>query len=295
MFSSCPYVRDVCYSTTKNLNNDRISIRSALTLEQLTQIWRHDAGVRCYCTFLALFVFNIWEARNKANFQNKWVPPNITTLLLQKVQEHKTVPKPSKHRVIIILEIDKRFTQAYFDEASQGDPPLGGVGGILHLSETIKLCIKYAPGQASNSRVELEALWAVLKVTQSKLILRIQMYGDSKMVIDWAKEKRHIIETHLQYFLIEIRSLVSSFEFVSYTHIYRELNSKVDLLSKMELVLQLEVIEVEEYRNGQSIEHLIMIQEVLDLQQSKKKNIFVFSSPVNGTQSAKINDAYFCI
>ena len=79
------------------------------------------------------------------------------------------------------------------------------------------------------------------------------------MVIDWEKGKHNIRAPHLLYLLDEIRSLRSSFELVSFSHIYKEINSEAHLLSKMTLEIQPEIIEVEEHKNGQVIESFTMI------------------------------------
>ena len=81
---------------------------------------------------------------------------------------------------------------AFFDGASQGDPPLGGDGAVIFFSTTEKKKIKYAMGQASNNKAELSALWATLRVAQNSQIQEIQIFGDSKVVIDWENEQNNI-------------------------------------------------------------------------------------------------------
>ena len=71
------------------------------------------------------------------------------------------------------------------------------------------------------------------------------------MVIDWVNGKKKIKAPHLQYLLKEIQALKPSFELVSFSHIYRELNSEAYTLSKLALAIQLGIIEVEEHANGQ--------------------------------------------
>lgn len=126
------------------------------------------------------------------------------------------------------------------------------------MSDSVKFSLKYAPGQASNSRAELSALWAVLRVAIHKQVTRLQLLGDSKMVVDWAKGRIQISAPHLQYVMAIIRDFITSFEFVSFEHIYRELNMEADLLSKMALALQPGIIEVEEMISGQILEHYMM-------------------------------------
>lgn len=117
-----------------------------------------------------MFVFSIWGARNHEIFQNKWFPLEITAaLLLQKVEEHKTSPKMTRQRKIVSPEVDKSYPWAFFDGASQGEPLLGGAGGVLYVTIEHKFSIKYAPRRSTNNKAELTALWAVLKVAEVKM------------------------------------------------------------------------------------------------------------------------------
>ena len=93
---------------------------------------------------------------------------------------------------------------AFFDGASQGDPLLGGAGAIIFFSTTKKKKIKYAMGLASSNKAELSTLWATLRVAQNSQIQEIQIFGDSKVVIDWANEQNNIRAPHLQHLLTEI-------------------------------------------------------------------------------------------
>ena len=55
---------------------------------------------------------------------------------MHKLLKHQTDPKSKPKRVIKVPEIDKANPLGYFDGASQGEPSLGGAGGILYLNET---------------------------------------------------------------------------------------------------------------------------------------------------------------
>ena len=78
------------------------------------------------------------------------------------------------------------------------------------------------------------------------------------MVIDWANGKSQIKAPQLQNILKKILHVMTSFESVSFTHIYKEINGEADLLSKLALDLQLRVIEVEEFNKwtGEEIFYL---------------------------------------
>ena len=64
----------------------------------------------------------------------------------------------------------KQYLQPFFYGASQGEPPLGGSGAVLCVSDSHKYSIKYVPRLCSNNKEELVALWAVLMVARDKNI-----------------------------------------------------------------------------------------------------------------------------
>ena len=113
------------------------------------------------------------------------------------------MPKSSPLRMIIAPEINKTIPRAYFDKASQGEPSLGG-GGVVYLTENEKIEVKFAPCRASNNK-ELSALWVVFKIAINKQLKKLQLLGDSKMVIEWANGKIQINAPHLQHLLTTIK------------------------------------------------------------------------------------------
>ena len=66
------------------------------------------------------------------------------------------------------LNIETNTPWAFFDGASQGDPPLGGAGGILFLDVSTKTEITFAPGHGTNNKAYLSALWSVLRIALEK-------------------------------------------------------------------------------------------------------------------------------
>ena len=134
-----------------------------------------------------LFVYTIWEARNRGIFKNLWTPIDITSaLLVQKVQEQRATPKIGKTRAVTTPEIDKSHLWAFFDGSNQGDPSIRGARGVIFLNETNKISFKLGLERETNSKAELLALWTTLKIVKDKQLTRLHIYGDSKSVIDWA-------------------------------------------------------------------------------------------------------------
>ena len=69
-----------------------------------------------------------------------------------------------------------------FYKASQGDSTIGGADGMIWSNFAERV------GQCTSNRVELLALNLVLLLSLSKGIHKIQVLGDSQLVINWMKE-----------------------------------------------------------------------------------------------------------
>jgi hypothetical protein len=50
--------------------------------------------------------------------------------------------------------------------------------------------------------------------------------GESKLVIDWARQKATVSDVRLEPLLCDIKISLQSFEWLSFSHIFRELNAK---------------------------------------------------------------------
>ena len=88
---------------------------------------------------------------------------------------------------------------------------MGGSGGVLYLSRFHKIQAKFAPGHCTNNKAELAALHMVLKLALKNNISQLQVFGDSKMVVEWVNRNIQINAPHLQQLLNAIRILPESF------------------------------------------------------------------------------------
>jgi ribonuclease HI len=81
---------------------------------------------------------------------------------------------------------------AFFDGASEAGGSNCGAGGV------IKSCTSRAYrwylncGEGTNTKAELMGAWAALFMAKFLDILDIQLLGDSKVVIDWLKQKANL-------------------------------------------------------------------------------------------------------
>ena len=89
LFTSCSYAGSVWNGVVDKLEADKAH-KAIATLEERTKAWWNDKRVGPFEAFPILFVYSIWEAKNKTIFNNTWMPPDIgISLLMSKIQEHK--------------------------------------------------------------------------------------------------------------------------------------------------------------------------------------------------------------
>ena len=87
-------------------------------------------------------------------------------------------------------------------------------------------------GSGSNNFAELLRLKLLLSLSLDKNLKKLQIFGDSQLVINWATGKYRIQNVQLAQILMEIHRMVDMFDSVPFMHIYRECNSLADILAK---------------------------------------------------------------
>jgi hypothetical protein len=76
----------------------------------------------------------------------------------------------------------------------------------------------------------------------------LQVLGDSTLLMDWEIGLCQISNLNIGPIMHIVLELSNIFYFISFKHIYREFNTKVDLLSKDALSLQKGILEAQEFR-----------------------------------------------
>lgn len=103
---------------------------------------------------------------------------------------------------------------------------------MLHINEHHRYKVKMGLGVGSNNFAEIMALRNLLHFSLGHQCLELNIYGDSKTVINWFN---HVTICHihtLNNILYEIQTFKAAFNHISCLHIYREHNSCADQLSK---------------------------------------------------------------
>ena len=118
----------------------------------------------------------------------------------------------------------------YFD----GDQKNGLCGGgmLIKIKDKHIIKLKIGTGKGSNTILELIYSWGLLWFSILRGFLLTEVYGDSKIIIDWVNGKNDLHLLSLSGWMQIIRKLMENLHELYFKHIYRVLNREVDVLSK---------------------------------------------------------------
>jgi ribonuclease HI len=91
-------------------------------------------------------------------------------------------------------------------------------------------------GRGKNNQGEFKVLFYLLKSDLDKAIDKLQVLGDSSMVINWMKGSLQVQNDSLLPLAQQLKAISNQFIWVNYTHIYREHNEIADQLSKRDFI-----------------------------------------------------------
>ena len=121
----------------------------------------------------------------------------------------------------------------YFDGASRSNPGPASYGGVIYENGVERYTYKKYIGTTTNNVAEYKALLNGLLLAKEKGITRLEVYGDSKLVIEqitgnWKVKSRLLIPIHREIcaFLIN-----NPFEQITFQHVYRNNNKRADELA----------------------------------------------------------------
>ena len=120
---------------------------------------------------------------------------------------------------------------AFFDGASDINGRCGA-GLVIHLSTSKSLRASVGLGQGTKNFAELKALHSLLCWLISRQMRMIQIFGDSKNIVNWFNRTQQCRNYILLPFLKEIYRIKCFFTEITVCHIYKERNQDTDRLSK---------------------------------------------------------------
>ena len=124
-----------------------------------------------------------------------------------------------KIRIITEEIIDKSKPWGFLDGSASGDPHLCGAGGILFIKDDHYITFKTGLGIGTNNLAELCALKLLLTLALDKQISKIQLFGDSLLLINWVTGKFRIHNLQLAQILQEVIRLSDIFVQTYFKHI----------------------------------------------------------------------------
>ena len=126
---------------------------------------------------------------------------------------------------------------------------------MIYLNENHYFSFSLGCGCSTNTRAELLALWAVLRVSLMMGMPTHLIFGDSMVIISWLNELSSLDIPSLMHWCDEINNMLQLVPPVIFKHIYREHNMMVDGLSKQGLKLNIGYGTFFETLDGKVIEH----------------------------------------
>jgi ribonuclease HI len=118
----------------------------------------------------------------------------------------------------------------FTDGASRGNPGPSGAGGVILLNDVISE-ISEPLGITTNNVAEYIALKLTLERAIELHIDTVEVFMDSKLVVEQMNKRWKIKNERLKEIHIEIQGLIPHFKSISFTHIYRHLNTHADGLA----------------------------------------------------------------
>ena len=131
--------------------------------------------------------------------------------------------------------IYKMIYKIYTDGASKGNPGPASAGGVIYYLDEIVSEISTPLGIATNNVAEYIALKITLERAIELGIRKAEVFMDSKLVVEQIKGNWKIKNENLKVIHDEIKVLLPLFEFISFTHIPRKLNTYADSLANKAL------------------------------------------------------------
>lgn len=174
-----------------------------------------------------------WIARNDSIFKDKSrTLVEIASKVVDIIVFYLDFDPPPRMWPVTMEHINQELPWGFFDGVVGGGPVRCGGGVVLHLDAQNYIHIRAGFGLGTNRFAELSALRLLMIKALEWVARSIQIFGDSKITINWANGSHRCNILHLIPLLDEILLIKRHFDFISFTHVYREINFIADILSK---------------------------------------------------------------
>lgn len=127
----------------------------------------------------------------------------------------------------------------FFDGASRGNPGLAGYGAVI-FTENWKIvdeCYSKMSCISTNNQAEYAGLLNGLKMVLRNNIQNIDVYGDSKLIIEQMNNRWKVKNEGLKLYYDVCKDICSELSHVTFSHVKRDLNKHADMLANKALDL----------------------------------------------------------
>jgi ribonuclease HI len=159
-------------------------------------------------------------------FSNKIILPKIK--FTSEKKQAKIFPE------ILTEQLSDIEYKLQFDGCSKSNPGIAGAGAVIYkFNKEISAKIQFVGNSSTNNAAEYTGLIIGLKEAINLGINKINVEGDSMLVIKQMSGEYQVKSKNLIDLYNEAKFLENKFEYISFKHIYRENNKRADELSNL--------------------------------------------------------------
>ena len=124
----------------------------------------------------------------------------------------------------------------YFDGCSKGNPGKSGAGYVIYKGDDeIAYKSVYVGDKETNNKAEYTGLYEGLLYAVENNIVRLDVKGDSNLVIKQIKGEYKVKSANIQTIYQDTKKLCIQFEQITFEHVYRKDNKRADELANLAL------------------------------------------------------------
>ena len=175
---------------------------------------------------------SIFKIQSKSTLQNetKRENDNISLPIVHNNNNNFNSDSNSIADDNILPNIDKYIM--YFDGCSKGNPGESGAGAVIYKNNQELWCHSVFVGEkTTNNIAEYTGLLIGLSQAVKLGIKTLYVKGDSLLVIQQMKNEYKVKSKSIKEYFKLAKDLSDKFDFIQFTHVYREFNKRADQLS----------------------------------------------------------------
>lgn len=125
--------------------------------------------------------------------------------------------------------------QVFCDGASRSNPGDASIGVSISFDGKEIHTISREIGIATNNEAEYQALIEGLNYCIENSINEVDVFLDSKLVIEQVNKNYKVKAHNLKEFNSQVENMIKEFKYIEFNHVYREDNKRADQLANLAL------------------------------------------------------------